>query len=232
MNPWPQGHNQPQPGWVEHNPMEYWQTVMDCTKEALETGNARAEEIASIGITNQRETTILWDKDTGEPVYNAIVWQCRRTAPMCDELKAKGYEQMVREKTGLVIDAYFSCTKIKWIIDNVPGVKEKIAQGKINMGTIDSWLIWNLSGGAAHVTDYSNASRTLQLNIHKLEWDEELLEMAGVPAEILPELKPSSGVMATTAKDVFFGAEIPIAGVAGDQHAATFGQTCFKPGMA
>lgn len=222
----------PQPGWVEHNPREYWQTVMDCTKEALETGNARAEEIASIGITNQRETTILWDKDTGEPVYNAIVWQCRRTAPMCDELKAKGYEQMVREKTGLVIDAYFSCTKIKWIIDNVPGVKEKIAQGKINMGTIDSWLIWNLSGGAAHVTDYSNASRTLQLNIHKLEWDEELLEMAGVPAEILPELKPSSGVMATTAKDVFFGAEIPIAGVAGDQHAATFGQTCFKPGMA
>jgi glycerol kinase len=222
----------PQPGWVEHNPREHWQTVMDCTKEVLETGKAKAEEIAAIGITNQRETTILWDKDTGEPVYNAIVWQCRRTAPLCDELKAKGYEQMVREKTGLVIDAYFSATKIKWIIENVPGVKEKIAQNKIYMGNIDSWIMWNLSGGASHVTDYSNASRTMLLNIHTLQWDQELLEVVGIPEKILPELMPSSGVMATTAKDVFFGAEIPVAGVAGDQHAATFGQTCFKPGMA
>lgn len=205
---------------------------MDCAREVLETGNAKAEEIASIGIANQRESTVLWDKDSGEPVYNAIVWQCRRTASMCDELKAKGYEQMVREKTGLVIDAYFSGTKIKWIIDNVPGVTEKIEQGKIRMGTIDSWIMWNLSGGMAHVTDYTNASRTLLLNIHKLQWDEELLEAMAIPAEILPELKPTIGAMATTARDVFFGAEIPIAGVAGDQHAATIGQACFKPGMA
>lgn len=222
----------PQPGWVEHNPREHWQTVMDCTREVLETGKAKAEEIAAIGITNQRETTILWDKDTGEPVYNAIVWQCRRTAQMCDELKARGYEQMVQEKTGLVIDAYFSATKIKWIIENVPGVKEKIAQNKIYMGNVDSWIMWNLSGGASHVTDYSNASRTLLLNIHTLQWDQDLLAAIGIPEKILPDLMPSSGVMATTAKDVFFGAEIPIAGVAGDQHAATFGQTCFKPGMA
>lgn len=217
---------------MEHNPREHWQTVMDCAREVLETGNAKAEEIASIGIANQRESTVLWDKDSGEPVYNAIVWQCRRTASMCDELKAKGYEQMVREKTGLVIDAYFSGTKIKWIIDNVPGVTEKIEQGKIRMGTIDSWIMWNLSGGMAHVTDYTNASRTLLLNIHKLQWDEELLEAMAIPAEILPELKPTIGAMATTARDVFFGAEIPIAGVAGDQHAATIGQACFKPGMA
>jgi glycerol kinase len=205
---------------------------MDCTKDVLKNGKVKAEEIAAIGITNQRETTILWDKYTGEPVYNAIVWQCRRTALMCDELKAKGYEQMVRTKTGLTIDAYFSATKIKWIIENVSGVKEKIAQGKIYMGNVDSWIIWNLSGGTVHVTDYSNASRTMLLNIHKLIWDTELLEMVGVPEDILPDLMPSSGIMATTTKNVFFDVEIPIAGVAGDQHAATFGQTCFKPGMA
>ena len=222
----------PQPGWVEHNPKDYWKTVMDCTKDALRNGKVKAEEIAAIGITNQRETTILWDKYTGEPVYNAIVWQCRRTALMCDELKAKGYEQMVRTKTGLTIDAYFSATKIKWIIENVSGVKEKIAQGKIYMGNVDSWIIWNLSGGTAHVTDYSNASRTMLLNIHTLKWDSELLEVVGIPENILPDLMPSSGIMATTTKNVFFDVEIPIAGVAGDQHAATFGQTCFKPGMA
>lgn len=222
----------PQPGWVEQDPWEYWQTVMDCTTEVLESGEVQAEEIVTIGITNQRETTILWDKETGEPVYNAIVWQCRRTALMCDELKAKGYEQMVRKKTGLTIDAYFSATKIKWIIENVSGVKQKIIQGKIYMGNIDSWIIWNLSGGAWHVTDYSNASRTMLLNIHKLIWDMELLEMVGIPEDILPDLMPSSGIIATTAKNVFFGVEIPIAGVAGDQHAATFGQTCFKAGMA
>jgi glycerol kinase len=222
----------PQPGWVEHDPWEYWQTVMDCITEILEFGKVLVEEIAAIGITNQRETTILWDKDTGDPVYNAIVWQCRRTALMCDELKSKGYEEMVREKTGLTIDAYFSATKIKWIIENVSGVKQKIAQGKIYMGNIDSWIIWNLSGGTVHVTDYSNASRTMLLNIHKLMWDIELLEMVGISEEILPGLMPSSGVMAITAKNVFFGVEIPIAGVAGDQHAATFGQACFKKGMA
>lgn len=222
----------PQPGWVEHNPKDYWKTVMDCTKDALRNGKVKAEEIAAIGITNQRETTILWDKYTGEPVYNAIVWQCRRTAIMCDELKAKGYEQVVRKKTGLTIDAYFSATKIKWIIENVSGVKEKIAQGKIYMGNVDSWIIWNLSGGTVHVTDYSNASRTMLLNIHTLKWDPELLEVVGIPENILPDLMPSSGIMATTTKNVFFDVEIPIAGVAGDQHAATFGQTCFKPGMA
>jgi len=222
----------PQPGWVEQDPWEYWQTVMDCTKDILRNGKVKIEEIVAIGITNQRETTILWDKDTGEPVYNAIVWQCRRTARMCEGLKTKGYEQIVREKTGLMIDAYFSATKVKWIIENVPGVKEKIAQDKIYMGNIDSWIIWNLSGDTSHVTDYSNASRTMLLNIHNLKWDQELLEALEIPKKILPILMPSSGVIATTAKNVFFGAEIPIAGVAGDQHAATFGQTCFKPGMA
>lgn len=222
----------PQPGWVEQDPWEYFQTVMDCTAEVLESGEVQAEEIVAIGITNQRETTILWDKETGKPVYNAIIWQCRRTASMCDELKAKGYEQMVRKKTGLTIDAYFSATKIKWIIENVSGVKQKIIQGKIYMGNIDSWIIWNLSGGAWHVTDYSNASRTMLLNIHTLKWDPELLEAVEIPENILPDLMPSSGIIATTAKNVFFGVEIPIAGVAGDQHAATFGQTCFKAGMA
>lgn len=222
----------PNPGWVEHDPIEYWDTTMECSREALEKGNAQAKDIAAIGITCQRETTILWDKETGLPVYNAIVWQSRQTASICDELKQKGYEEIVRAKTGLVIDAYFSGTKIKWIIDNVPGVKERIEQGKICMGNIDSWLIWKLSEGQYHVEDYSNASRTMLLNIHSLEWDDELLDMLQIPKNILPQLRPSSGVMATTSKNVFFGEEIPIAGDAGDQHAATFGQTCFKPGMA
>lgn len=222
----------PQPGWVEHDPKEYWQTTLECTQEVLKKGRTKSAEIAAIGITNQRETTILWDKDTGQPLHNAIVWQCRRTAAMCEELKAKGLEPLVREKTGLVIDAYFSATKIRWILDNVPEAKEKLAQGKICMGNIDSWLIWHLSGGTAHVTDYSNASRTMLLNIHTLRWDDELLEALAIPKDILPELMPSSGIMARTAKEAFFGAEVPVAGVAGDQHAATFGQTCFKPGMA
>jgi glycerol kinase len=222
----------PQPGWVEHDPKEYWQSVLECTQEALNKGCVKSSDIAAIGITNQRETTILWDKDTGKPLHNAIVWQCRRTAAMCEELKARGLEPMVREKTGLVIDAYFSATKIKWILDNVPEAKEKLAQGKIFMGNIDSWLIWHLSGGTAHVTDYSNASRTMLLNIHTLRWDEELLEAIEIPREILPELMPSSGIMARTTREAFFGAEVPVAGVAGDQHAATFGQTCFEPGMA
>lgn len=222
----------PQPGWVEHDPREYWQTVQECTREVLRKGRAKAAEIAAIGITNQRETTVLWDRESGEPVYNAIVWQCRRTAPLCERLKARGLEPLVHEKTGLVIDAYFSATKIRWIMDNVPGVRDKIARGTINMGNIDSWIIWNLSRGAFHVTDYSNASRTMLLNIHTLRWDEELLNELEIPQDILPDLKPSSGEIARTNREVFFGEEIPIAGVAGDQHAATFGQTCFRPGMA
>ena len=222
----------PKPGWVEHDPLEYWNTTMDCAREALDKGKAQAGEIAAIGITCQRETTVLWDRETGMPVYNAIVWQSRQTAHICEDLRARGYDEAVRSKTGLVIDAYFSATKIKWIIDNVPGVKEKITQGRICMGNIDSWLIWKLSGGACHVEDYSNASRTMLLNIHTLNWDDELLAALDIPVSILPQLKPSSGVMAITDKNVFFGEEIPIAGDAGDQHAATFGQTCFKPGMA
>ena len=200
----------PNPGWVEQDPMEYWDTTMVCTKEAFEKGGVKASEIAAIGITCQRETTILWDKDTGLPVYNAIVWQSRQTASICEELKTRGYEDTVKNKTGLLIDAYFSGTKIKWIIDNVSGVKEKISQGKICMGNIDSWLIWKLSGGAYHVEDYSNASRTMLLNIHTLEWDKELLDILDIPVSILPGLRPSSGIIATTNKDVFFGEELPI----------------------
>lgn len=222
----------PNPGWVEHDPMEYWDTTMDCAKEALEKGGAKPCELAAIGITCQRETTVLWDKDTGRPVYNAIVWQSRQTAEICEDLKARGYEATIRKKTGLIIDAYFSSTKIRWIIDNVPGVKEKIKAGRICMGNIDSWLMWKLSGGEYHVEDYSNASRTMLLNIHTLEWDGELLEALDIPACILPQLRPSSGILAMTSKKVFFGEELPIAGDAGDQHAATFGQTCFRPGMA
>ena len=222
----------PNPGWVEHDPEEYWDTTMACAAEALEKGNARIDEIAGIGITCQRETTVMWDRETGKPVYNAIVWQSRQSASICEDLKAQGHEEKIKAKTGLLIDAYFSATKIMWIMDNVDGVREKVQSGKVLMGNIDSWLIWKLSGGACHVEDYSNASRTMLFNIHTLEWDAELLDIMGIPASILPEVKPSSGVMATTSKDVFFGREIPIAGDAGDQHAATFGQTCFMPGMA
>lgn len=222
----------PNPGWVEHDPDEYWETTMECAKEALEKGNARADEIAGIGITCQRETTVMWDRETGRPVYNAIVWQSRQSASICEDLKAQGHEEKIRQKTGLLIDAYFSATKIKWIMDNVPGVAEKVQSGKVLMGNIDSWLIWNLSGGVYHVEDYSNASRTMLFNIHTLQWDQELLDIMGIPQKILPEVKPSSGIMAATSRDVFFGQEIPISGDAGDQQAATFGQTCFKPGMA
>lgn len=222
----------PKPGWVEHDPNEYWSTVVEGMAEAFEKGNAHASQVAAIGITCQRETTILWDRDTGEPLYNAIVWQSRQTASICEELKAQGYDSYIREKTGLLIDAYFSGTKIKWIIDNVPGVKEKVAQKKVCFGNIDSWIMYKLSGGASHVEDYSNASRTLLLDIHTLQWDQKIMDALNIPAHILPELKPSSGLLAMTSKDVFFGQEIPIAGDAGDQHAATFGQTCFKPGMA
>jgi len=222
----------PHPGWVEHDPVEYWETTMACAEEALKKAGVGVNQIAGIGITNQRETTIIWDKYTGQPVYNAIVWQCRRTAPICEELKSRGLEEKIREKTGLTIDAYFSATKIKWIFDNVPGVKELAKEGRLCMGCIDSWLIWNLSGRKTHVTDYSNASRTMLFNVHTLEWDEELLNALEIPREILPKPNPSSGVLAVTDKKVFWGEEVPIAGVAGDQHAALFGQACFKPGMA
>ncbi len=219
------------PGWVEHDPYQYLDTVKTCAKEAMNKAKAQPGEIAAIGITNQRETTILWNKDTGKPVYNAICWQCRRSAEICDDLKAKGHEEKVIEKTGLVIDAYFSATKIKWIIDNVQGVKEKIKAGKILMGNVDSWLIWNLSGKKNHVTDASNASRTMLFNINTLKWDEELLGILDIDPGILPDVLPSSGIMANTTSEIF-GAEIPIAGVAGDQHAALFGQGCFEAGMA
>ncbi len=220
------------PGWVEHEANEYWETVLACAAEAFEKGNTSAEEVAAIGITCQRETTILWDRDTGEPVYKAIVWQSRQTAQICEELKEKGYDDYIRKNTGLLIDAYFSGTKIKWIIDNIDGVKQKVNAKKICFGNVDSWLMYKLSGGACHVEDYSNASRTLLLNIHTLKWDEKILGALGIPEHILPELKPSSGEIAVTSKDAFFGQEIPITGDAGDQHAAAFGQTCFEPGMA
>ena len=219
------------PGWVEHDAKEYWDTTILCAAEAMQCGNTNASEIAAIGITCQRETTVMWDKDTGEPVYNAIVWQSRQTAQICEELKAQGLDPYVREKTGLLIDAYFSATKIKWIMDNVEGVREKVQQGKVLFGNIDSYLMFMLSGKRAHVEDYSNASRTMLLDIHTLQWDEKILDALGIPKKILPKLVASSGVMCETDKDVFFGQAIPIAGDAGDQHAATFGQTCFKPGM-
>ncbi len=222
----------PQPGWVEHDPIDIWQSVLNCTQEALKKGHAEIGQVAGIGITNQRESTILWEKDTSRPVYNSICWACRRTAQICDELRAAGYDPGIRQKTGLLIDAYFSATKAKWIIENVPGVRQQVDRGNIAMGCIDSWIIWNLSGGTAHVTDVSNASRTLLLNIHTLKWDKDILSWMGIPEAMLPTVLDSSGPMATTDPKVFFGASIPIAGDAGDQQAATFGQACFQAGMA
>ncbi|NYE58575.1 glycerol kinase GlpK [Carboxydothermus ferrireducens] len=222
----------PKPGWVEHDPEEIWSTQYGVIAELMARYNVNPEEIAAIGITNQRETTVVWDRNTGKPVYNAIVWQCRRTAGICDELKAKGLEEKVRYKTGLVIDAYFSGTKIKWILDNVEGAREKAERGELLFGTIDTWLVWKLTGGKVHVTDYSNASRTMIYNIRELKWDEELLAELGIPASMLPEVKPSSYVYGETDPNVFFGHAIPISGIAGDQQAALFGQTCFEPGMA
>jgi glycerol kinase len=222
----------PNPGWVEHDPLEIWESVAGCIQEALKSGGVAPKEVLGIGITNQRESTILWERDTGRPVYNSICWQCRRTAGICDSLTNAGYEQKVRDKTGLVIDAYFSATKIKWIIDNVKDVKRQIQRNNICMGNIDSWIIWNLSGGKSHVTDFSNASRTMLLNIHTLGWDEEIMGWLNIPVGILPTLLPSSGIFGYTDKAAFFGERVPIAGDAGDQHAATFGQACFRAGMA
>lgn len=221
----------PKPGWVEHNANEIWGSILAVIAAVLSESNVKPEQIAGIGITNQRETTVVWDKDTGVPIHNAIVWQSRQTSQICDELKAAGHNDLFREKTGLLIDAYFSGTKVKWILDHVEGAREKAKEGKLLFGTIDTWLIWKLSGGQAHVTDYSNASRTLMFNIHELKWDEKLLNILGVPATMLPEVRPSSEVYAKTAKHHFFGQEIPIAGAAGDQQAALFGQACFAEGM-
>lgn len=219
----------PQPGLVEHDAMEIWLTQYAVASEALSKVDAQAEDIAAIGITNQRETTILWDKKTGEPVCHAIVWQDRRTAPYCDQLIAEGLVDSYREKTGLIIDPYFSGTKIRWILENVEGVRERAENGEILFGTVETWLIWKLTGGKVHVTDYSNASRTMLFNINTLEWDREIMEKLNIPACILPEVKPNSCVYGYTESELF-GGEIAIAGAAGDQQSALFGQTCFNPG--
>ncbi|MBP7222963.1 MAG: glycerol kinase GlpK [Sedimentibacter sp.] len=218
----------PNPGWVEHNPLEIWETQLNAAKEAIKYIDV--SEIACIGITNQRETTILWDKNTGKPVYNAIVWQSRQTSDICDDLKKSGLEPYIKENTGLVIDAYFSGTKIKWILDNVEGARERAEKGEILFGTVDTWLLWNLTGGKAHITDYSNASRTMIYNIKNLRWDEKILGILDIPSEILPEVRQSSEIYANTNAEIF-GAEIPISGIAGDQQAALFGQLCFQEGM-
>lgn len=222
----------PKPGWVEHNANEIWGSILAVIAGVLSESGVKPEQIAGIGITNQRETAVVWDKETGTPVYNAIVWQSRQTSGICDDLKEKGLNDLFRDKTGLLIDAYFSGTKVKWILDNVEGARQKADEGKLLFGTIDTWLIWKLSGGKAHVTDYSNASRTLMYNIHELKWDEELLEILTVPKSMLPEVRPSSEVYARTIEYHFFGQSIPIAGAAGDQQAALFGQACFNEGMA
>lgn len=219
----------PKPGWVEHDANEIWSTQLGVAVEAMNKVNARAQDIVAIGITNQRETTVLWDKRTGEPVYKAIVWQCRRTADECDRLKAEGLTELFREKTGLVIDAYFSATKIKWILDHVPGVRERAESGDILFGTIETWLIWRLTRGAVHVTDYSNASRTMLFNIRDLKWDEELMRILDIPPQILPVARPSSCEYGETDAS-FFGGPIAIAGAAGDQQAALFGEACFLAG--
>ncbi|MBP3570126.1 MAG: glycerol kinase GlpK [Lachnospiraceae bacterium] len=219
----------PKPGWVEHNPMEIWSSQLGVVTEALAKVGADAEEIAALGITNQRETTILWNRHTGEPIYNAIVWQCHRTADMVEKLVAEGYDEIIRKKTGLVPDAYFSATKITWILDHVPGAREAAEAGDILFGTVDTWLIWNLTKGRIHATDYTNASRTMLFDIHNLCWDEELLQKFRIPRAILPEVKPSSCVYGKTDK-ALLGGEIVIGGAAGDQQAALFGQCCFEKG--
>ncbi len=221
----------PNDGWVEHDASEIWATQMAVAQEALLMQNLTYRDIAAIGITNQRETTVVWDRNTGEPVYHAIVWQCRRTADYAEELKAKGYEQLIQSKTGLIIDAYFSATKIKWILDHVDGAREKAARGELLFGTIESWLIWKMTGGKVHVTDYSNAARTMLFNIHELEWDEEILNILDIPASMLPTPVECSGHYGETIPELF-GGPIPITGAAGDQQAALFGETCFQEGEA
>ena len=221
----------PKPGWVEHDAEEIWATQLEVAKEAMANIQATAADICAIGITNQRETTIVWDKNTGEPVYHAIVWQCRRTAEYADSLKEKGLTENFRKKTGLVIDAYFSATKLKWILDNVPGARERAERGELLFGTVETWLIWKLTQGQVHVTDYSNASRTMMFNINTLKWDDEILKELDIPKSMLPKPMPSSCVYGEV-NPVYFGGPIPIAGAAGDQQAALFGQTCFRAGEA
>jgi len=222
----------PHPGWVEHDPNEIWTSVLACIAEVLRKADVKPDEVASIGIANQRETTVIWDKDTGRPIHKAIVWQSRQTEGICEDLREKGYNEFFRKKTGLLLDPYFSGTKVKWILDNVDGAREKAENGELLFGTIDTWLVYKLSGGKAHITDYSNASRTLMFNIHTLEWDDELLEILDVPKAMLPKVRPSSEVYTKTVDYHFFGHEVPIAGIAGDQQAALFGQACFDRGMA
>lgn len=220
----------PKAGWVEHDANEIWTSVLSVIASVLNENNVKASEIIGIGITNQRETTVVWDKESGRPIYNAIVWQSRQTQAICEQLKKDGHEVTFRKKTGLLLDPYFSGTKVKWILDHVDGAREKAEKGEILFGTIDSWLVWKLSGGRTHITDYSNASRTLMYNIHDLKWDDELLEILDVPKAMLPEVKPSSEVYCETIDYHFFGQNVPIAGVAGDQQAALFGQACFEKG--
>jgi len=221
----------PRSGWVEHNPEDIWNSTREVIASAIKEAKIEIEQIAGIGITNQRETAVIWDKKTSKPIHNAIVWQCRRTADICQELKEQGYQETFQEKTGLVLDPYFSGTKIKWLLDNVPEARERARRGELLFGTIDSWLIWKLSGGSCHVTDYTNASRTLLFNIHELKWDQELLEILEVPRKLLPEVRSSSEVYTTTADSLFQGEKIPVAGIAGDQQAATFAQACFRKGL-
>jgi len=221
----------PQPGWVEHDPLEIWESQLAVARDAVASAGIHGSQVAAVGITNQRETTVLWDRASGLPVHNAIVWQCRRSASLCDSLKAAGLEPLVRERTGLVIDAYFSGTKIQWLLENVPGLRARAERGEICFGTVDSWLTFKLSGGQAWVTDYSNASRTMLFNIHTLSWDPELCRALGVPRAMLPEVRPSSQIYGRTVADLL-GAEVPIAGIAGDQQASLFGQACFRPGTA
>ena len=222
----------PHPGWVEHDANEIWTSVLACIAGVFRKADIGPEEIAGIGITNQRETAVVWDRHTGKPIYRAIVWQSRQTDAICKDLKEQGYEQLFNEKTGLLLDPYFSGTKVKWILDNVEGAREKAEQGDLMFGTIDTWLVYKLSGKKAHITDYSNASRTLMYNIYDLKWDEELLDILSVPKSMLPEVRQSSEVYANTVDYHFFGREVPIAGIAGDQQAALFGQACFEEGMA
>ena len=220
----------PQPGWVEHDAEEIWSTQIGTMAEAVARAGINMKQIAGIGITNQRETTVVWERSTGKPIYNAIVWQDRRTAAFCDELKAANLGELIKEKTGLVIDAYFSASKLKWILDNVPGARQKAENGELAFGTIDSWLVWKLTNGEVHATDVSNASRTMLLNIHTAEWDDELLKIFSVPRSMLPEVKASSKIYGVTG-NIIPDSHVPIAGIAGDQQAALFGQMCTQPGM-
>ena len=223
------GQIYPKPGWVEHDPLEILESQLNTIKEAVAKAGIDYSEIVSIGITNQRETVIVWDKDTGKPIHNAIVWQCRRTADICRDMKSSGMEEYIRNNTGLVIDAYFSATKLKWILDNVSGAREKALSGKLLFGTVDTWLLWNLTGGKCHMTDYTNASRTMMFNIKDIRWDKDILKELDIPLQMLPSVHPSSHIYGATRSDLF-GVSIPIGGIAGDQQAALFGQTCFKEG--